>query len=201
MVSQYSKQIARFPRRTCQSCGCRLPHAASGNGRLEPVRVLRRETRNRESVGDSADSRSHVLGRPSATGSLQDVRLFPIGDDEAVVVGEVRVLEAASTALTVLLEQRHDDLDGSSSRGAPLQPQAQEIHSRQPGSCVGLIREDGLVSDRHAVFVGADLGTPHPERPAQEDGVGRRRLRNLDPCAANARERGVGCGGDPLEHL
>ena len=54
-----------------------------------------------------------------------------------------------------------------------------------PGAGAGVHR---LVADHHAMLVGAHLGAPHPERPAQQRGVGAPGLRNRD---VGAGERGA----------
>jgi hypothetical protein len=157
-----------------------------------------------------------------ATGGLYHDRSVRIGDDEAVVVGEVRVRPTARAGLAVAFQQGHDHLDGVGRVGRPLQREAQQVHAEQAGFGLGasgpdpsgatgeLPGEHRLVADDHAVLVGPHLGAEHPPGPRQQHGVGVGHLRDVDPGAAHRhlgvrRVRRVGpdvvARRDPLEQL
>ena len=83
-------------------------------------------------------------------------------------------------------------------RRCTLQRQAQQVHADQ---CRLLLRwrtgVHRLVADHHAMLVGAHLGAPHPERPAEQRGMGVPRLRNGDVGAGElGTRRMVGARGE-----
>ena len=97
-------------------------------------------------------------------------------------------------------------LDATAAAQADLIARAAEEGSLRPGVefsdvGLGLAGEDRLVADDHAVLVGAHLGAPHPERPAEQDGVGVLDLWDLDPGGRHGRSGGVVGGRVPLEAL
>ena len=124
-----------------------------------------------------------------------------IGDDEAVVI-EARRQMAAIAALAVIFQQGDDHLDRLGGRRRALQCQAQQVHADQrrlfPRRRAGV---DRLVADHHAVLVGAHLGAPHPERPAQQHGVRAPRLRDGDVGAGDRGARRVIGARRELDHL
>ena len=169
----------------------------------QPIGVLGREGGDRQAVADGTGAGRHLLDRPAAAGGLEHVGPSGVGHDEAVVVGEVALLVAAPAALPVPLEQRGDHARRPR-RASTLRSSARRRRSMpvRPNACVGLAGEHGLVADGHPVLVGADLGAPHPERPAQQHGVGLARPgRSRSRCTAAASPGGVRTPRLPVEHL
>ncbi len=154
-----------------------------------------------EAVADRSGAGRHVLDCPLASGGLEHERLARVGHDVAVVVGEVAVLVTAAATLAVALQQIGDHGDRSRCGRGSFEGEAEQVHPGQPERLSGSAGEHGLVADHDTVLVGAHLGAEHPERPAQQHGVGLGRLLDLDPGAAHSRAGRVRASRLPLQQL
>ena len=134
-------------------------------------------------------------------GRLEHERFALIGNDETVVVGEVRVLVTAAATLAMALEKLDDRRDALRCCRRPLEREPKQIHARQADPLPRCSCEHGLVADDDAVLVGADLSAEHPERTAQEHRVGLGHLVDVDPRAPHASTIGVGAARLPVEQL
>jgi len=108
-------------------------------------------------------------------------------DDEAVVVRELSILMTASAAWPCVSRSSVITWTRPFGGSAALHAEAQQVHARKSRGRVRLTREHGLVADHDAVLVGGDFRAPHPERAAEQHGVGHARLLDLDPRAAQRR--------------
>ena len=123
-----------------------------------------------------------------------------VGDDEGVVITKLAIAVAAAAALAMLGDQVRDEVERFARRRRAFEPQAQQVHAGQSRLRVRQACEDRLVADGDAVFVSAHLGAPHPERAADDDLVGPRRLRDFQIGALQAGRR-VKARGQVLDEL
>jgi hypothetical protein len=109
---------------------------------------------------------------------------------------------AATAALAVLLQQRRDHLDGLCRGGGALQAETQQVHADQRRLLLWRnARVHRLVADHHAMLVGAHLGAPDPERPAQQCSKCLPDLRDRDVGAVHARIARMLCAREEFHDL
>ncbi len=145
------------PRSRARAC---LAHGTLGHPAAEGIGIPLGEAGDGQAVGDGPRT-ADLLDRVPPARRLEDHGAGGVGDEIGVVVAEARMLLAGPATLAVLLQQADDDLHGRMPIARPLQRQPQQVHPRQVAPAVARPpREDRLVADGHAVFVGAHLGTP-----------------------------------------
>eukprot|EP00587_Corethron_hystrix_P008991 CAMPEP_0113298902 /NCGR_PEP_ID=MMETSP0010_2-20120614/1151_1 /TAXON_ID=216773 ORGANISM="Corethron hystrix, Strain 308" /NCGR_SAMPLE_ID=MMETSP0010_2 /ASSEMBLY_ACC=CAM_ASM_000155 /LENGTH=290 /DNA_ID=CAMNT_0000152029 /DNA_START=328 /DNA_END=1197 /DNA_ORIENTATION=+ /assembly_acc=CAM_ASM_000155 len=116
----------------------------------------------RKPVGNIPTPARDALCGPVPSGALQDPRLFEIRDQKRIVIGERRVVLRTGPALSVLLQQIRDDVQGLARGSSAFQTEAHQVHAKQGLAFHRFPGPDGLVPDDHAVGVGAHLRSPHP---------------------------------------
>ncbi len=103
------------------------------------------------------------------------------------MVTEAGFVVTAAAALAVLRNERADNIFRRIGGVTALEAEPDQIHSQQAFARHGLARKNRLVADHDAMLVGAHFRTPHPERSAQDSGVGLLNLGDVDPRAAQHR--------------
>jgi hypothetical protein len=200
MIAEYVHQVPQARGLAGQMLSSRLSPSAPGDARAKCIAVFFGETGYAQSIGNrtrAADFFDSVL----TTRGFHDKRLPRVGDQKAVVISERSFLVAAPATLSMHFDQAGDSFHGPFRTICPLQGESHQIHAGEPALGIGFVCENGLVADRDATLIRADLGTPHPKGAAQQDGVRVIDLRDFDPRALNARAGRMSSARLPVEQL
>ena len=166
----------------------------------EPIAAAAEVGADAERVGQGPRA-VHPLDHPPPADRFQHIGLARVGDDEAVVVVEP-VQVAAVAALAVALQQGGHHLDGLGRARATLETQPHQVHADQGAAAGGGNgRVHRFVADHHPMLVGAHLRAPHPERAAEQAGVGLRHLRSGDVGELERRPRHASPARSHLDQL
>ena len=124
---------------------------------------------NCQAVGDACPL--HLLIDPLSAGSFKHEQVFPIHDQEGVVVIET-VIKTTISALTMFFQQTDNHIAGFLGGAAAFQAQPQQIHARQTGFGIFSPGEDGFVANTNTELIHAHLSAPHPRGPRKQQRVG-----------------------------
>src|ERR1700733_3992877 len=98
MVAENDREISRFADALSQAFGARAARSSRSCPGFDAIAMSLDEAGDRQHVRDAPHA-ADVLRRPSPTGRFQDNGARWIGDEKAVVIGEISVLVAAAPAL------------------------------------------------------------------------------------------------------
>ena len=124
---------------------------------------------NCQAVGNACPL--HLLVNPLPAGGFKHKQVFPIHNQEGVVVIET-VIKTTISALTMFFQQTDNHIAGFLGGAAAFQAQPQQIHARQTGFGIFSPGENSFIANANTEFIHAHLSAPHPRGPRKQQRVG-----------------------------